>query len=253
VIIGGGIFWLNRSAQASVNVSATLSVYQPETAVARSGGTYTTSANGTQVQAGDSVKTDTKGRASIGLPDGTLTRLASQTEITLNAAHFTKSGTLNDAKLTEKIGRTLTSVQHLVSGALFQVSGQSAVAGDDQQPDGVDLLVLGERPLADRLHAWLTHASTPGLTGERRAVLEGVVLGEDGGLSDTLRQRFRASGLYHLLASAEACRAHRGEAVVSTHEVRARSILRLAATSPDPVTARRARIALVRLGAGVAA
>lgn len=53
---------------------------------------------------------------------------------------------------------------------------------------------------ADRLHAWLAHASTPGLAGERRAVLEGVVLGEDGGLSDTLRQRFRASGLYHLLA-----------------------------------------------------
>jgi len=54
--------------------------------------------------------------------------------------------------------------------------------------------------LADRLHAWLARASTPGLTGERRAVLEGVVLGEDGGLSDALRQRFRASGLYHLLA-----------------------------------------------------
>lgn len=54
--------------------------------------------------------------------------------------------------------------------------------------------------IADRLHAWLAHASTPGLTGERRAVLEGVVLGEDSGLSDTLRQRFRASGLYHLLA-----------------------------------------------------
>jgi competence protein ComEC len=54
--------------------------------------------------------------------------------------------------------------------------------------------------LADRLHAWLARASTPGLTGERRAVLEGVVLGEDGGLSDGLKQRFRASGLYHLLA-----------------------------------------------------
>jgi competence protein ComEC len=54
--------------------------------------------------------------------------------------------------------------------------------------------------VADRLHGWLARASTPGLTGERRAVLEGVVLGEDGGLSDSLRQRFRASGLYHLLA-----------------------------------------------------
>ena len=54
--------------------------------------------------------------------------------------------------------------------------------------------------VADRLHAWLAHASVPGVTGERRAVIEGVVLGEDGGLSDLLKQRFRASGLYHLLA-----------------------------------------------------
>ena len=128
IVIGGGIFWLNRSAQASVNVSATLEVYQPEVSLARGGGAYAPSASGAQAQAGDSVKTDTKGRASIELPDGTLTRLASLTEITLDVAHFTKSGTLEDAKITEKVGRTLTSVQHLVSGAVFQVAGQSAVA-----------------------------------------------------------------------------------------------------------------------------
>ena len=40
----------------------------------------------------------------------------------------------------------------------------------------------------------------PGLGGERRALLEGIVLGEDQGLSDGLRTSFRASGLYHLLA-----------------------------------------------------
>lgn len=54
--------------------------------------------------------------------------------------------------------------------------------------------------LADRLHAWLARSSVPGLAGERRAVLEGVVLGEEQGLSDSLRTDFRASGLYHLLA-----------------------------------------------------
>jgi competence protein ComEC len=61
--------------------------------------------------------------------------------------------------------------------------------------------VVGRRrALADRLHAWLARSSAPGLSGERRAVLEGVVLGEDEGLSQQLRDRFRASGLYHLLA-----------------------------------------------------
>jgi competence protein ComEC len=54
--------------------------------------------------------------------------------------------------------------------------------------------------LADRLRRWLRHASAPGLTGERRAVLEGVVLGDDNGLTPSLQTSFRRSGLYHLLA-----------------------------------------------------
>jgi competence protein ComEC len=53
---------------------------------------------------------------------------------------------------------------------------------------------------ADGLRARLARSMAPGLEGERRAVLAGIVLGEDEGLSDELRARFRASGLYHLLA-----------------------------------------------------
>jgi competence protein ComEC len=54
--------------------------------------------------------------------------------------------------------------------------------------------------LADRLRAKLARSIAPGLAGERRAVLEGIVLGDDAALPDGLRQDFRASGLYHLLA-----------------------------------------------------
>src|SRR6185436_8917750 len=39
-----------------------------------------------------------------------------------------------------------------------------------------------------------------GLTGERAAVVAGIVLGEDQGLSNELGDAFRVSGLYHLLA-----------------------------------------------------
>src|SRR3979411_2162534 len=88
VIAAGGIYWLNLSAQAALNVSATLTVYQPAASVSRSGGADATATTGEQVQAGDKAKTDTKGRAAIQLPDGPLTRLASQTELTLDAAHF---------------------------------------------------------------------------------------------------------------------------------------------------------------------
>jgi competence protein ComEC len=54
--------------------------------------------------------------------------------------------------------------------------------------------------VADRLRRWLRRSSSPGLTGERRALVEGVLLGDDGGLSDATKQAFRRSGLYHLLA-----------------------------------------------------
>jgi ComEC/Rec2-related protein len=54
--------------------------------------------------------------------------------------------------------------------------------------------------VADRLRRQLQTSVARGLTGYRAAVLEGVVLGEDSGLSEELRRRFRASGLYHLLA-----------------------------------------------------
>ena len=53
---------------------------------------------------------------------------------------------------------------------------------------------------ADRLRTHLARAIAPGLAGERRAVLEGIVLGDDAALSDGVRQDFRVSGLYHILA-----------------------------------------------------
>lgn len=53
--------------------------------------------------------------------------------------------------------------------------------------------------MADRLRRALVRG-LDGLEGQRRAVLAGVVLGEDEGLNDDVRDAFRASGLYHLLA-----------------------------------------------------
>jgi competence protein ComEC len=57
--------------------------------------------------------------------------------------------------------------------------------------------VLG---FGDRLRERVEASSAQGLDGERRAVIAGVVLGEDEGLDRELLERFRASGLYHLLA-----------------------------------------------------
>jgi competence protein ComEC len=54
--------------------------------------------------------------------------------------------------------------------------------------------------VADRLRGRLARAVALGLHGERKALLQGIVLGDGSGLSEELRARFRASGLYHLLA-----------------------------------------------------
>jgi competence protein ComEC len=54
--------------------------------------------------------------------------------------------------------------------------------------------------IADALRRDLAGSIAPGLSGERRGIVEGVVLGDEQSLSETLRLRFRASGLYHLLA-----------------------------------------------------
>jgi competence protein ComEC len=69
---------------------------------------------------------------------------------------------------------------------------------------GGDWRIVGRRGgvggYADRVRGWLARGVAPGLTGERRAVLEGILLGEDQDLPPDLRTSFRVSGLYHLLA-----------------------------------------------------
>jgi competence protein ComEC len=54
--------------------------------------------------------------------------------------------------------------------------------------------------IGDRLRAALARSIGRGLHGTRRGVVTGVVLGDEQALPEGLRNRFRASGLYHLLA-----------------------------------------------------
>jgi hypothetical protein len=64
--------------------------------------------------------------------------------------------------------------------------------------------VVGHRSglggLADRFREGVAGSLASASAGERRAVLAGVVLGEDEGLDADLKDSFRASGLYHLLS-----------------------------------------------------
>ena len=76
---------------------------------------------------------------------------------------------------------------------------------------GIHVVLRGENPrvvgrrggiggVADRLHAHVEQTLARATAGERRAVLTGIVLGEEGGIDTSLRDALRASGLTHLLA-----------------------------------------------------
>jgi competence protein ComEC len=67
-----------------------------------------------------------------------------------------------------------------------------------------DASVVGRRGgiggVADRLRAHVVSTLASGTAGEQRALVTGIVLGEESELEPTLREAFRASGLMHLLA-----------------------------------------------------
>jgi len=128
LIVGGALFWLNTAASAAANEDAVLTIFGGNASVAHSGGAFAPATSGTIIQPGDGVKTDQTGRAAIQFPDGTITRLANSTEITLTSAHFNKDGTTHDVSILEHAGRTLNNVQHLVGGASFQVTTQTTTA-----------------------------------------------------------------------------------------------------------------------------
>jgi hypothetical protein len=128
LIVAGAVVWLNVAAEAQIDASGSLTVYQPTASIADGTAAGAAATSGATVHAGDTVSTDAKGLAGITLPDGTLTRLAKNTSITLDSAHFSKNGSMHDVSFTQQIGRTFTNVQHLVTGASFDVHGKAATA-----------------------------------------------------------------------------------------------------------------------------
>jgi competence protein ComEC len=125
-----------------------------------------------------------------------------------------------ERELREPVLLRLPPARSPPQGALIEVTGEiRAPRGPEDGFDertwlrrrGVHVIVRADRwravgrrgglaGFADSLRARISRSMAPGLRGERRAVLAGVVLGEDEGLSEDLRDDFRASGLFHLLA-----------------------------------------------------
>jgi FecR-like protein len=123
IAVGGGYYFIVAQAQAAVAAPAALIVFMQKVSVDGKPGT-----SGQQLNAGNTASTDHTGHAAIQFPDGSSMRMAPDTSVTVTAVQLQKDGNLQSVSVQQKVGRTLTNVQHLISGASFQVAGHSVSA-----------------------------------------------------------------------------------------------------------------------------
>src|SRR5690349_18021775 len=128
LLLGSGYFFLVAQAGAGVASPAALLVVTTPVDVGHNDGGYQPGLSGQKLDAGSSVRTGDTGHATIQFPDGTVLRLAPSTTVTIQAAQLNTTGTLKSATIQQKVGRTIASVQKLVSGASFSVGGHSVSA-----------------------------------------------------------------------------------------------------------------------------
>src|SRR5216683_2235590 len=128
LIAGGGWYFLVVQAQAGIPAPAALVVFSTPVDVGRNDSEYRPAVPGEPLTAGNSVRTGPAGHAAIQFPDGSFIRMSPDTTVSVTAAQLNKDGTLQSAGLQQKVGRTLSSVQHLVGGASYHVGGHSVSA-----------------------------------------------------------------------------------------------------------------------------
>jgi hypothetical protein len=120
---GGGYYFFVVQAQAAVTAPAALVVVNQPVEVDGHPGIP-----GQALNAGNAVHTGAGAHAAIQFPDGSFVRMSPDTSVTLTAVQLQKNGNLQSASVVQKVGRTLTSVQHLAGGATFEVGGHSVSA-----------------------------------------------------------------------------------------------------------------------------
>ncbi len=128
LMLGGGYFFLVAQASAGVPAPAALLVASTPVEVGHNDGGYQPATSGQSLDAGSSVRTGHTGHATIQFPDGSLMRVSPDTTVTIQSAQLSNTGNLKSATIQEKIGRTLSTVQHLAGGASYQVGGHSVSA-----------------------------------------------------------------------------------------------------------------------------
>ena len=128
LLAGSGYFFLVAQAQAGVASPAALLVFSTPVDVGHNDSGYRPATSGQSLDAGSSVRTGDTGKATIQFPDGSLVRMSPSTTVTVQAAQLTNGGNLKTASILQKVGRTLSIVQHLAGGSDFTVGGHAVNA-----------------------------------------------------------------------------------------------------------------------------
>src|SRR5919201_1477658 len=128
VLAVAGVVFLPNAANAGARAPASVLVFAQTVQSKHGSAGYAPARSGEVLSAGDSLKTVNLGRAAIQFSDGSLTRLAPGTEVTVDQAQLQKSGALGQVSLTQRAGRTLSTVQRLINGGGFKVNGNSTSA-----------------------------------------------------------------------------------------------------------------------------
>lgn len=122
-------FFAILPASAGAPAPATLTVYLDKVEVGQNNGGFGTAHTGQQLNPGNTVRTDNGGRASLLFPDGSITRLAGATTVTLTQETVDSHGLMHRTILDQDVGRTYSTVQALVSsGGKFTVQGHGLTA-----------------------------------------------------------------------------------------------------------------------------
>jgi hypothetical protein len=191
LVFGGGYYFLVVQASAAVSAPAALAVItQPVTVDGNPG------IPGEALNTGNTVQTGTGGHAAIQFPDGSYVRLSPDTSVTLTQVQLQKNGNLQSAGVVQKVGRTLTSVQHLASGASFQVGGHSVSA----QVRGTEFEVLVRANGTNLIKVFDGTVTVAGATTIRLAAGQQIDADANGRLSNQRPIQADAQDPYALVA-----------------------------------------------------
>jgi FecR protein len=181
LVVGGGWYFLVIQASAAVTAPATLILFNQSVTVNQKPGTP-----GQSLNAGDDVKTDAHGHAAIQFPDGSIVRMASNSEVQITRVQLQRTGNLQAAEVTEKVGRTLTNVQHLASGATFMVDGHSVSA----EVRGTEFELLVRPDNTQRLWVFVGSVKVSGKTSVTVTAGQEVDIDGSGNLSNQKASQF---------------------------------------------------------------